>query len=279
MKKYLLLLASAIFLLTACEEISPVVTGSKDGEVIISPVEDQKRQAIIEEFTGVKCVQCPAGSATIQDLLAIHSEQLVAISIHAGAFSPPYPSSLYDFRTDEGNQLINYLGQPIGFPSAVVNRKLYPNQFDLQLDQGDWAGFIASELEIAPKVRINIEPDFNTGSRELNAKVTLYVDETISDPDVHLSIMITESEIHDVQITPAGSVPDYPHRHVLRDMLTSYDGDRITETLSAGAIIEKSFSFTMPAGWKEENCEIVAFVSLAGTNKDVLQAHQVHVIE
>lgn len=279
MKKYILLLVSAISLFSACEEISPEVTGAKDGEVIISPVEDQKRQAIIEEFTGVKCVQCPAGSATIQDLLAIHSEQLVAVSIHAGGFSPPYPSSLYDFRTDEGNQLINYLGQPIGFPSAVVNRKLFQNQFDLQLDQGDWAGFIASELEIAPKVRINIEPEFDAGSRELNAKVTLYVDEAISDPDVRLSIMITESEIQDLQITPNGPVVDYTHRHVLRDMLTNYDGDRITETLSAGAIIEKDFSFTMPAGWKEENCEIVAFVSLEGASKDVLQAHQVHVIE
>ncbi len=279
MKKHLLLLASAIFFLTACKEISPVVTGSMGGEVIISPVEDQKRQVIIEEFTGVRCVQCPAGSAAIQDLLGQHNERLVAVSIHAGGFAPPYAASLYDFRTDEGTQLINYLGQPFGFPSAVVNRKLYSNQFDLQLDQGDWAGYIASELEIAPKVRINIEPEFNAGSRELKAKVTLYVDEAISDPDVHLSIMITESEIHDVQITPSGSVPDYPHRHALRGMLTNYDGDRITETLSAGAIIEKSFSFTMSAGWKEENCEIVAFVSLAGTNKDVLQAHQVHVIE
>ena len=98
-------------------------------------------------------------------------------------------------------------------------------------------------------------------------------------PDVRLSIMITESEIQDLQITPNGPVVDYTHRHVLRDMLTNYDGDRITETLSAGAIIEKDFSFTMPAGWKEENCEIVAFVSLEGASKDVLQAHQVHVIE
>jgi Outer membrane protein Omp28 len=279
MKKYILLLAPAIFFLTACKEISPVVTGSMGGEVVVNPVEDQQRQAIIEEFTGVKCVQCPAGSAAIQDLLLAHGERLVAVSIHAGSFAPPYPASLYDFRTAEGTQLINYLGQPFGFPSAVVNRKLYDNQFDLQLDQGDWAGYIASELEIAPKVRINIEPDFNTGSRELKAKVTLYVDEAISEPDVHLSIMITESEIHDVQITPDGSVPDYTHRHVLRDMLTSYDGDRITEALSAGAIIEKAFSFAMPAGWKEENCEIVAIVSLAGANKEVLQAHQVHVIE
>lgn len=266
---------------SACDEIAPTVTGSMGGPEEPNPVEDQKRQVIIEEFTGVRCVQCPAGSSFIQDLLSIHGEQLVAVSIHAGDFSPPYPASQYDFRTEEGNQLLTYLDEPFGFPSASVDRKLFLGKIRLQLGQGDWAGFIASELEIAPKVRINIEPTFDAGTRKLTAEVTLYVDQAITDPDVRLSIMLTESEIHDLQIKPGSStpVPDYTHRHVLRDMLTPFSGDPITEPLGQGAQITKSFSFTMPAEWKEENCEIVAIVSLAGASKEVLQAHQVHVVK
>lgn len=281
MKKHILLLAAAIFFLSACDEIEPTVTGSMGGEVIESPVEDQLRQVIIEEFTGVRCVQCPAGSAFIQDLLAQHGERLIAVSIHAGSFSFPYSDSQFDFRTEEGNQLISYLNEPFGYPSASVNRKLFPGQFDLQLGQGDWAGYIASELAIAPKLRINIEPDFNAANRELTAKVTLFVDEAITDPDVRLSLMITESNIADLQLTPASSTPqvDYKHKHALRGMLTNYDGQPITESLSAGAKIEKTFSFTMPAEWKEDECEIVAIVSLNGASKEVLQAHQVHVVE
>ncbi len=283
MKKYILLFASVLFFLTACEEIPPKVTGSMGGGGgnTPNPVEDQKRQVIIEEFTGVRCVQCPAGAAFIQDLLAIHGEQLIAVSIHAGDFTNPYSGSQYDFRTPEGTQLLSYLDQPFGFPSAVVNRKLFPGQFDLQLGQGDWAGYIASEKEVAPKVRINIEPDFNLGTRKLNADVTLYMDEAIASSDVRLSIMITENNIKDWQITPASSTPqpDYNHRHVLRGMLTAYDGDPVTGTLSAGAEIKKTFSYNLPAGWKEENCEIVAIVSLNGASKEVLQAHQVHLIK
>ncbi|MBI1224429.1 MAG: Omp28-related outer membrane protein [Bacteroidetes bacterium] len=281
MKKYILFLAIAMFSLNACDEIPPKVTGSMGGPVEPNPVEDQKRQVIIEEFTGVRCVQCPAGSAFIQDLLAIHGEQLVAVSIHAGDFSPPYSASQYDFRTEEGDQLLSYLNEPFGYPSASVDRKLFPGKSSLQLGQGDWAGSIASELEIAPKVRIAIEPSFDAGTRKLTADVTLYIDQAISDADVRLSIMLTESEIHDLQLKPGSSspVPDYTHRHVLRDMLTSYSGDPITETLSQGAEISKSYNFTMPAEWKEENVEIVAIVSLAGASKEVLQAHQVHVVE
>ena len=246
-----------------------------------NPVEDQKRQVLIEEFTGVRCVNCPAGSAKIEDLLASHGEQLVAVSIHAGEFSPPYPASQYDFRTDDGNQLLSYLGEPFGYPTAVVNRKLFPGQFDLQLGSDEWAGFIATEKEIAPKVRIDIVPNFDAGTRNLTVDVTLYVDEAITDPDVHLSVMLTESGIQDLQLTPASSTPqaDYTHKHVLRDLITSYDGDPVTEPLTVGAEILKTLAYTLPGEWKEEHCKIIAFVSLAGTSKEVLQVHEANVVE
>ncbi|MBI5916345.1 MAG: Omp28-related outer membrane protein [Bacteroidetes bacterium] len=281
MKRHIFLLAAAIFLLHACEEIPPVVTGSMGQGGGGTPVDDQKRQVLIEEFTGVRCVNCPAGSALIEDLLAQNGERLVAVSIHAGEFSPPYSTSQYDFRTAAGDQILSYVGEPFGYPTAVVNRRKFDGQFDLQLGQGDWAGYIAEEKTLLPKVRIDIAPDFDNGTRELTAKVTLFVDETIGDPDVRLSIMITESGIQDAQLTPASSTPDpnYIHKHVLRGMMTNYDGAPISEALNAGAEIEQTYTLTLPDEWKEENCKIVAFISLAGASKDVLQAHEVDVVE
>ncbi|MBK8568289.1 MAG: Omp28-related outer membrane protein [Saprospiraceae bacterium] len=266
-------------LFSACEEVSPTVTGAMGGDTGGGPVEDQLRQVLIEEFTGVRCVQCPGGAIAIEELLGIHGERLVAVSIHAGDFSPPYNDSQYDFRTSEGTEIINFLERPAGYPSAVVNRKQFDGQFNLQLNQGDWAGSIASELEIVPKVRINIEPGYDQASRELTLKVTLFVDEAITDPDVHLSIMITESGIVDKQLTPAGLNTGYVHKHALRSMLTNWNGDPIAEPLTPGAEIEKQYTFNLPEAWVAENCELVAFVSLAGTTKEVLQAHQVHLVE
>lgn len=281
MKRLILILVFPLFFLSSCEEIAPVVTGSMGGGGGNSEVKDQKRQVLIEEFTGVRCVNCPAGSAFIEDLLAVNSPQLIAVSIHAGEFAPPYPHSLYDFRTQEGDQLLSYLGEPFGYPTAVVNRRKFDGQFDLQLGQGEWAGYVTEEKENTPKVRIDIEPDFNSSTRELKAKVTLFVDETISEANVQLSVMIAESGIKDLQLTPSSSQPnpDYSHKHVLRGMMTNYDGVPVNEPLTPGAEIEKSFSKTLPAQWKEENCKIIAFVSLAGDKKDVLQAHEVEVIE
>jgi hypothetical protein len=273
-------LISTLLFFSSCEEIAPVVTGAtEDGGN--TGVEDQKRQVLIEEFTGIRCVNCPAGSAFIEDLLAKHGQQLIAVSIHAGEFAPPYQQSQYDFRTQEGEQILNYLGAPFGYPTAVVNRRKFDGQFDLQLGQGEWAGYVATEKEIAPKVRIDINPDFNESTRELTVKITVLADKTISDLDIRLSVMIVENNIKDLQLTPASAQPDpnYTHKHVLKGMMTSFDGTPLATPFVSGARSEKTFKKSLPESWVEENCKILAFVSLAGDNKEVLQAHEVDVVE
>ncbi len=258
----------------SCEEVPPIVPMGQLPDTTVD-VSQQKRQVLIEEFTGVRCVNCPAGSAEIQDLLLVYGEQLVAISIHAGEYSPPLPESMYDFRTEDGDQLINFIGAPFGYPSASVDRKLFDGEFSLQLSKSKWAGYIAQEAAEEPRVKIAIEPAYSGADRSLEVKVTLYPQEDLSAEDLKLSVAITEDGIIDYQITPDGEVPDYEHRHVLRDMLTAYDGDAITEALLPGSSPEFTYDFTVPAAWNEEHCHVVAFVSQTGAGKDVLQVHQV----
>lgn len=281
MKNLLLGLALGIAMLsTSCEEIPPVINpfNGEPGDTIVD-IENQKRQVLIEEFTGVRCVQCPAGSAEIATLLAIHGHQLVAVSIHAGDFAPPFTQSLHDFRTTEGEALINFLGPPISYPSAVINRKLFEGENDLILGRNDWAGYIETEKALDPKVKIALKADFNETTRKLDLEVKLYPQEDILDPDVRISILLTESNIQDIQDTPDGKINDYVHKHVLRGMLTNYLGEAITETLTAGNIVTKTYSYTVPAAWKEGDMEAVAFVHLGGSTKEVLQAIGTEIIQ
>ncbi len=280
MKQVLFSLVIGAFLLSACEEVPPVINpimgGNPDDS---SSVENQQRQVLIEEFTGVRCVNCPAGTQAIQSLLGIHGERLVAVSIHAGFFSPPYTQSLYDFRTPQGNSILSYVGEPLGFPTAVVNRKLFSGEQDLQLGQSQWAGFISEELAVAPSVKIAITPEFNDVTRVLKADIDLFIEENITESDVRLSVLITENGIVDYQLTPEGLKADYVHLHVLRGMMTNYDGNPLTEPLVDGAEISRSYTLTLPDGWVADNCHVVAFVHLGGGSKEVLQAHEVGITE
>jgi hypothetical protein len=112
--------------------------------------------------------------------------------------------------------------------------------------------------------------------------VNLFVEEFIDAPDVRLSVIFTENNIVDAQLTPTSS-PDldlnYKHKHVFRGMATPFDGTQITESLAAGAQISKSFSYTIPDDWNEDNVSVIAVVSKAGEEKDVIQAHEVHLVE
>ena len=281
MKRLIYLLTFLAFAFTACEEIAPVVTGSMGQQGPVPPT-DQKRQVLIEEFTGVRCINCPNGSIIIEELLASHSSRLVAISVHSGQFSMPYPESQFDFRTTEGDNILNYVGQPFGYPSAVVNRKKFDNQFDLQLGQNEWAGYIAEELALPVEVKIDIQSSFNSSSRNAAIDITLFIEKFIDEPDVRLSVIFTESDIVDAQLTPSSSPnvdTGYKHKHVFRGMATPFDGTPLTGSLVAGTQVAKSYNYPIPADWNEDNVNIIVVVSLAGDTKDVIQAHEVHLVE
>lgn len=281
MIKNLLYFCTLLFLFASCEEvpiqINPIMGPMEPMDTI--DIGDQDRQVLIEEFTGVRCVQCPAGSVEIEDLLTIHGVQLIAVSIHAGEFSPPHPDSDIDFTTTEGDQIINYLGNPIGYPSAVVNRKLFDGEFDLQLGKSLWAGYIGSEKLLPPKVRIGLLSEYNNDDRSLDLEVLILVDEMVDETDVRLSVMITESGLVDRQTTPGGEDYEYVHKHALRGMMSTWDGNPLNGPLVTGEQIEETLSMTIPNDWDPANCSVIAFVHLAGENKEVLQAVEVKMTE
>jgi hypothetical protein len=273
---YLFLLL--LLALTACEEIAPEVTPAMEADSVCEepePVSGQGKQVLIEEFTGVRCVNCPAGSEALKGLLETHGEQLVAISIHAGSFSPPYPDSRDTLRTQTGENILNLLGAPLGYPTAVINRKSFTGGTNMQLGRGSWAGAIEEELQLGPPpVAIGIRTQYDEGGRELSACVTLDIKEDIEAEDVRISVFLKENNVEDLQLTPESGEPDpnYVHQHVLRAALTNYAGNLVQGELTAGNIIQKTFAVTLREKWKSEDCHVVAFVHYGGDDKVVLQA-------
>jgi hypothetical protein len=88
--------------------------------------------------------------------------------------------------------------------------------------------------------------------------------------------MITESGVADYQLMPqpTGWKADYVHKHILRDILSSYDGDPLGTAPVSGQEIVRTYSVTLPATWNASKCKLVAFVHGTGSTKDVLQAEE-----
>lgn len=268
---YFLLFAFTLIFFAGCQENMPVIPclSCDDDEIVVPP---EARKVVIEEFTGVRCVNCPQGSAEIENLLAVYGEQLIAVSIHAGFFSNPYPDQ-EDFRVNEGVQILSFLGEPLGFPTAVINRKLFDGEDDLQLPQAAWGGYIANELAQESKFVLDINNDFDSGTSKLDIDISLTATDDF-DGDANMTIMITESGIISRQLTPDGDNFEYEHKHMLRQVLTSFDGDPITEPLTANNTIEKTYSTTIPDEWNPNKISVIAFVHNATGDKEILQADE-----
>lgn len=262
------LLAAALF--HGCEEMPVQIPELSVGD----------RKVLVEELTGVRCPNCPDGTATLTALSAQLGDNLVVVSIHAApGYDAPYPENKYDFRTPDGTAMANFIGQASFFPTASIDRRIVPPETEPYLPRQMWPGVIAEELDKAPVVSIFMESEFDTSSRRLDITVKLALNETLSG-EHRLTVLITQDSIQDVQKYGLQIVPDYYHRHVLRDVITQATGDVISEPLNASAVVEKKFSLTLPAEWDAKHCSVVAFVH-HGTDpdKEVLQVEEKHVME
>jgi hypothetical protein len=273
LKSLLILLVATIFL-AGCEENMPVIPD-------LTSVSSNKK-VIIEEFTGVGCVNCPAGTAEIESLLAQFPNNLIAVSIHTGTFARPYTNSLYDFRTEDGDKITNdFFGEaPFSYPSAIIDRKKL-GQGTHYVGQTSWAGLIVSEFAEGAPVSLAMRKNFDNETNNLEIEVDILPLEDLPS-DCRLSLLITENGIADYQLlpSPVGWQSDYLHKHVLRDIITNFDGDPINQPLTSGITITKTYDYQLDESWDPATCDVIAvFHRFTPGTKEVLQAEDVHVAD
>ena len=284
MKKIFFILFAPVFLLFACKEIPPVINPQMNVDTdaceLDIDVTDQTRHVLMEEFTGVRCVNCPSGSEVLEAIVGQYGEKVVAISIHAGSFSNPYAESQYNFQdtlTGSTEGLYSTLGPPIGYPAAVINRVFHNGSSRLPVINKDlWTGIVETELTKPLTVKLGIAHTFDSDSRLLEICTKIFPQEDITDEDVRISIFLTESDVVDLQETPEGKIPDYVHKHILRAAITAFDGNLITDPLTANSVVERSFTYTIPDYWIADNMEIIAVIHKGGVDKEVLQTVSKH---
>ena len=261
MKNVLFVLMSLCFI--RCTEIAPIVP----------PLGDKK--VLIEEFTGVRCVNCPAGAAEIDNLKALYGDRLVVVSVHVGDFAPPFSDSRYDFRTTDGTALEQRLGTPLGYPSAVINRKKFAGQTGLQVGRTTWTGFIAAETQAASPVNFIIDKKYNTSTRQFQSTIKFVVNDVKQIENLSFSALITENNIIDTQETPQGKRYDYKHQHVFRGFAT----DEMPVISKNGTLSDITFSTILNDKWIVENCHITIILHQKGTlEKTILQVSELKIL-
>lgn len=269
-KIYPLLIIAA--LLAACEE-QPVLIPD-----FVVPETD--KVVLIEELTGVSCPNCPAGAAIVSSILDQFEGLVVAIGIHGELQAEPKSNSKYDFRNQDALDLENELRPFWGKPAAAINRVFFEGEDNATTtSRGLWASFVEQELQKPQQVGINITSDYNESTRV--ASFNISVSTLVEIPgDIQLHVAITESHLIDPQDDINVTIQEYEHNHVLKELVTQLSGDGIGSNLSANQILNRPYSYTIPAAsngeWNPDNMEVIAFVTSTALDGEVLQAASNH---
>ncbi len=264
---------STIVLFTGCTEIQMSFTDP--------PIPDNGRAVLIEELTGVSCVNCPKGASALKDIETEFPGKVFSVGIHGILLSEPVSGrSRFDFRTPEGRALetsFTFLGKP----SAVINRVPFNNSFMGNPATGQWFAAVRSELLKPHVLNLLAGVRYDDVSRKIDLDVTAI---PLVDLDglYTISIYLTESKIIDAQQDGNIIRDDYEHNHVLMAMMTAVNGDVLDSNLKKDALIQRKYSYTLPTEpqglWNPENMQVVVMVAASnGPDRSVQQALGVYV--
>lgn len=227
------------------------------------PTTVQKKNILLEEFTGIYCGFCPDGHRIANTLALSQPESTYVIAIHSGSFAKP---NLYDpdFRVEEGEEIDTELGAyKSGYPCGTVNRHVFSGA-SVILPRNYWIKN-AKEIhrEDAP-VNLWIKSEYDGSSRQLNIKVEGYFTADEQNADQFLNVVWTQSGIQGPQ-NGGGMGDEYVHRHMLRDYISPLWGDQL-DVPEKGTYFEKEYSYQLPEDVKgipvkAEDIEVIAFVT------------------
>jgi len=272
--KNIFILFSLLLLFSACEE--QMVEIPK----FMTPVTG--KVVLVEELTGVSCPNCPAGSERLASMLQLYPDNMIVVGIHGGFLAEPLSNSKYDLRSDAGVFLDQFLKEYLGKPSAYFNRikfETIPGVWGNPIP-GQWAGIVDDLLEQPHQLEMSISKSYDPETRVLDITVGAVALEDL-EGEFKLTIMLTESKIVDAQDDISVVIEEYEHNHVLRDIITNFEGDAFASKLDQDVAVTKKYTYTVPEDdsglWNTDHIEIVAFVAnTEGESEEVLQAVQEH---
>ncbi len=236
-----LLLVLCIALVSACDNIS-----ESERLIYVKP-ETARRVVLLEDFTGQRCVNCPRGTAVIEQLQDSLGDALVAVGIHCGPLGVHPTATVNGLATEVGDTYYNHWQlefQPVG----LINRHEAVNY-------SDWASEVVNELSRPAPLELSLVPVID------NDSLFIFVNYMGTDGNTtgKLQVWVVEDSITAIQMMPDGTRNrSYVHNHVLRQAVNGAWGDDIT--VVEGVENTNYYVMKPDESWQLEHLSVVAFV-------------------
>lgn len=217
------------------------------------PTNSEGRTVLLEEYTGMLCVNCPAAAKEAQLLKETFGQRLIVVAIHAGDFARPNANFRTDLRSEAGEaywKAFGFNSNPIG----MVDRSA--RNGSVALNPSNWAAAVREQTEAESSVEMELETLYNDSDRTYTCRVAV---SELPAEGAAVTLWLVEDRIVAPQIVPGGIDPNYVQRHVLRGALNGSWGEPARPDDNRAWNIERNY--ILPEKYSAENCSIVAFVA------------------
>ena len=197
---------------------------------VFSENTNTNRNVLIEDFTGHKCVFCPAAADLAHALHEADPSRVYIASIHAGpdgigdfqSVSPPdYP---LDFTNPEGVEIGLYFGENDGGfpgnPRGTVNRF---NNGTIFQSPTQWTSMVNDQLS-SNNLKINIQSELNYYEETKGAFLHVELDPVDANVAENLGItvyLLEDSLVGDQKMSDNSHNSNYIHRDIHRGNLNA----------------------------------------------------------
>lgn len=225
---------------------------------------DGKRVVLLEDYTGVKCNNCPAAGEIALQLQENYGHQLIVLGVHPkGALQNP-AGGFPDFRTDDGEDWNKAFNIP-AYPNGLVNRNSV-------VGPAEWAKKVEEAVAGEAPARMIVKTKYDDTNRELKLSVHTKILSNL--PKSNLIICMMEDNILGKQVTQTGLDTAYMHRHVFRGTADGLTWGRSLNDggLEAGMNFITNFKFTVGEKYNAEEFYIVAFLADESSRKVYMAA-------
>ena len=228
------------------------------------------KKVVLEEHTGAWCGYCADGAVRMQAVLDNYPTRVIGVAVHDGdAMVCSDGSAISSF----------YVG---GYPQGCIDRT------GPAISRGLWMSSTNGRLTTLTTASVSLESvTWNSSTREISCTVRADFDNSESG-DMRLNLIVVEDNV-----TGTGSgynqanydngtvghtyygagnpIVGFNHRHVAREYLGGAWGDSgiIPSAVTGGSSYTKTYTYTLPAGYDENEVHLVGMVQRYGaTNTD-----------
>src|SRR5690606_13592324 len=151
----------------------------------------QHKAVLIEDITGVRCVNCPQAADEIKQIMSLKKDSVVAVALypnHMPTLTTPWPG-FPKLNNETATNMVDFLSVPGALPNGYVDRGIFAPLTERFIQYKSWKSIVDQRLAVPTPVNIHLTSTVN-GSK-VKVKFTVQYTQDVSEKH-KISLFITE---------------------------------------------------------------------------------------